>query len=70
METLKELSGYRAIYLGAIGDPRVKPGVLEKGVPSHHAFYLDQYINLRAGQAPGGVWTHLRIKRQRISISS
>ena len=29
-ETLKELSQYRAIFLGAIGDPRVKPGVLEK----------------------------------------
>ena len=29
-ETLKELSNYRAIYLGAIGDPRIKPGILEK----------------------------------------
>ncbi len=31
-ETLKELSAYPAIFLGAIGDPRVKPGILEKGV--------------------------------------
>ena len=41
-ETLKELSGYPAIYLGAIGDPRVKPGVLEKGVLLTMRFFLDQ----------------------------
>ena len=61
-ETLKELSGYRAIYLGAIGDPRVKPGVLEKGVLLTMRFYLDQYINLRPVKLLEGVWTPLKNK--------
>jgi 3-isopropylmalate dehydrogenase len=61
-ETLKELSGYRAIYLGAIGDPRVKPGVLEKGVLLTMRFYLDQYINLRPVKLLAGVWTPLKDK--------
>ena len=61
-ETLKELSGYRAIYLGAIGDPRVRPGVLEKGVLLTMRFYLDQYINLRPVRLLEGVWTPLKDK--------
>ena len=61
-ETLKELSGYPAIYLGAIGDPRVKPGVLEKGVLLTMRFYLDQYINLRPVKLLEGVWTPLKDK--------
>jgi isocitrate/isopropylmalate dehydrogenase len=61
-ETLKELSKYRAIYLGAIGDPRIKPGVLEKGVLLNMRFYFDQYINLRPVKLLGGVWTPLKDK--------
>ncbi|HOT06076.1 MAG: 3-isopropylmalate/3-methylmalate dehydrogenase [Methanosaeta sp. PtaB.Bin039] len=61
-ETLKELSGYRAIYLGAIGDPRVRPGVLEKGVLLAMRFYFDQYINLRPVKLLEGVWTPLKDK--------
>ncbi|MDD5069700.1 MAG: 3-isopropylmalate dehydrogenase [Candidatus Omnitrophica bacterium] len=44
---VKELGGFDSIYLGAIGDPRVKPGVLEKGILLRLRFELDQYINLR-----------------------
>jgi len=62
VETLKELSKYRAIYLGAIGDPRVKPGVLEKGVLLSMRFYLDQYVNLRPVKLLEGVWTPLKDK--------
>jgi 3-isopropylmalate dehydrogenase len=36
-----------AIYLGAIGHPDVKPGILEKGLLLRLRFELDQYINLR-----------------------
>jgi 3-isopropylmalate dehydrogenase len=61
-ETLKELSRYRAIYLGAIGDPRVKPGVLEKGVLLTMRFYLDQYVNLRPVKLLEGIWTPLKDK--------
>jgi len=32
---------------GAIGHPKVKPGILEKGIPLDDRFELDQYINLR-----------------------
>lgn len=44
---VKELSTYDSIYLGAIGHPDVKPGILEKGILLALRFALDQYINLR-----------------------
>jgi len=61
-ETLKDLSKYRAIYLGSIGDPRVKPGVLEKGVLLAMRFYFDQYVNLRPVKLLEGIWTPLKDK--------
>lgn len=45
--TLAELRKFKAIYLGAIGHPDVKPGVLEKGLLLRLRFELDEYINLR-----------------------
>ncbi|UCC94284.1 MAG: 3-isopropylmalate dehydrogenase [Candidatus Omnitrophota bacterium] len=47
VSVLQELKTVDAIYLGAIGDPRVKPGILEKGILLRLRFELDQYINLR-----------------------
>ncbi|MDD5668655.1 MAG: 3-isopropylmalate dehydrogenase [Candidatus Omnitrophica bacterium] len=44
---IRELKKYSAIYLGAIGHPEVKPGILETGVLLKLRFALDQYINLR-----------------------
>jgi 3-isopropylmalate dehydrogenase len=44
---LEQLRGFRAIYLGAIGHPEVKPGILETGILLRLRFELDQYINLR-----------------------
>ncbi|MBM3255040.1 MAG: 3-isopropylmalate dehydrogenase [Candidatus Omnitrophica bacterium] len=41
------LKEYSAIYLGAIGHPDVKPGILETGILLKLRFSLDQYINLR-----------------------
>jgi 3-isopropylmalate dehydrogenase len=46
-EDIEELKKYDAIYLGAIGHPEVKPGVLERGILLKLRFDLDQYINLR-----------------------
>jgi 3-isopropylmalate dehydrogenase len=46
-ETIGRLEGKAAILLGAMGDPRVKPGVLEKGVLLRLRFHFDQYVNLR-----------------------
>ncbi len=44
---IEELKKYDSIYLGAIGHPGVKPGILEKGILLTLRFRLDQYINLR-----------------------
>jgi 3-isopropylmalate dehydrogenase len=44
---IPELRKLDAIYLGAIGHPDVKPGILEKGLLLRLRFELDQYINLR-----------------------
>ncbi|MBU0615729.1 MAG: isocitrate/isopropylmalate dehydrogenase family protein [Nanoarchaeota archaeon] len=47
-DTLKEIKDTcKAIYLGALGDPRCKPGILEKGILLKTRFYFDQYVNLR-----------------------
>ncbi|HWQ44439.1 MAG TPA: isocitrate/isopropylmalate dehydrogenase family protein [Methanosarcina barkeri] len=61
-ETLKELSDYPAIYLGSIGDPRIAPGILEKGILLTARFYFDQYVNLRPIKLLDGVWTPLKDK--------
>ena len=50
-----ELKQYDAIYLGAIGHPDVKPGILEKGILLRLRFELDQYINLRPVKLYPGV---------------
>ncbi|MFN8148250.1 MAG: 3-isopropylmalate dehydrogenase [Candidatus Nanopelagicales bacterium] len=44
---LEELRGFDAILLGAIGDPSVPPGVLERGLLLKLRFELDHYLNLR-----------------------
>ena len=44
---VEELRKFPAILLGAIGHPRVKPGILEKGILLRLRFELEQYINLR-----------------------
>ena len=44
---IDELRKFKAIYLGAVGHPEVKPGILEKGILLRLRFELEQYINLR-----------------------
>lgn len=46
-EDIADLRKKDAIYFGAIGDPRVKPGILEQGVLLKMRAVFDQYINLR-----------------------
>ncbi len=41
----------QAVYFGAIGDPRVAPGVLEKGILIKMRTTFDQYINMRPSKA-------------------
>ena len=59
---LSELEGADAIYLGAIGHPDVKPGILEKGILLKLRFHLDQYVNLRPVKLYEGVDTPLKDK--------
>jgi 3-isopropylmalate dehydrogenase len=46
-DDIAALKTHDAIYLGAVGDPKVVPGILEKGLLLRLRFELDQYINLR-----------------------
>ena len=59
---VSELRAFDAIYLGAIGHPDVKPGILEKGILLRLRFELDQYINLRPVKLYPGVETPLKNK--------
>jgi len=59
---LKEMEDMDAIYLGAVGDPRVKPGILEKEILLKARFYFDQYINLRPIRLYKGVPCPLKDK--------
>ena len=59
---LEELRGLDAIYLGAIGHPDVKPGILEKGILLKVRFELDLYINLRPVKLYPGVPTPVKDK--------
>ena len=53
------LRRFDAMFLGAIGSPKVKPGILEKGILLKLRFELDQYINLRPVKLFPGVETPL-----------
>jgi 3-isopropylmalate dehydrogenase len=59
---LDQLSEMDAIYLGALGDPRVAPGVLEQGILLKLRFYFEQYINLRPVKLYPGVPCPLKNK--------
>ncbi|MCK9603662.1 MAG: 3-isopropylmalate dehydrogenase [Candidatus Omnitrophica bacterium] len=58
-----ELKKYNAIYLGAVGDPNVKPGIIETGVLLKLRFALDQYINLRPVKLYSSSYCPLKDKR-------
>jgi 3-isopropylmalate dehydrogenase len=56
---LEELRGSDAILLGAIGDPSVPSGVLERGLLLRIRFALDHHINLRPSKLHRGVLSPL-----------
>ncbi len=59
---IEEFKKFDAIYLGAIGHPDVKPGILEVGILLKLRFALDQYINLRPVKLYPNVETPLKDK--------
>ncbi len=58
-ETLEAIKGHDAILLGAIGDPTVPSGVLERGLLLKLRFALDHYVNLRPNKLYEGVTSPL-----------
>ncbi len=60
---LEEIKGHDAILLGAVGDPSVPSGVLERGLLLRLRFELDHYVNLRPVRLYPGVVTPLAAAR-------
>src|SRR5580693_7208894 len=60
---LEEIRGHDAILLGAVGDPSVPSGVLERGLLLRLRFELDQYVNLRPVRLYPGVASPLASTR-------
>ena len=56
---LEELRGHDAILLGAVGDPTVPSGVLERGLLLAMRFALDHHVNLRPARLYPGVASSL-----------
>ncbi len=59
-DDLTTLGGHDAILFGAIGDPRVAPGVLERGLILHLRSMLKQAVNLRPVRLYPGVISPVR----------
>ncbi len=60
---LANLKKFDAIFLGAIGHPDVKPGILEQGILLKTRFGLDQYINLRPVKLYSSAFCPLKDKK-------
>jgi len=60
---LEEIRGHDAILLGAVGDPGVPSGVLERGLLLKLRFAFDQYVNLRPVRLYPGVLSPLVLDR-------
>ena len=56
---LDELRKHDAILLGAVGDPGVPPGILERGLLLRLRFELDHHVNLRPARLYDGVTSPL-----------
>jgi len=56
---MEEIRGHDAILLGAVGDPSVPPGVLERGLLLKLRFGFDHHVNLRPVKLYPGVATPL-----------
>ncbi len=61
-DAIEQIKEYQAIFLGAIGHPQVRPGILEQGILLRLRFDLDQYINLRPVKLYPGIDSPLKGK--------
>ena len=58
-ETMADIAKNDVILLGAVGDPTVPSGVLERGLLLTLRFAFDQYVNLRPAILRAGVTSPL-----------
>lgn len=65
---LMEMSECDVMMLGAIGDPAVKPGILERGILLTLRFFFDQYVNLRPAISFPGVPTPVPLTKRIDSV--
>ncbi|NLV81906.1 MAG: isocitrate/isopropylmalate dehydrogenase family protein [Synergistaceae bacterium] len=63
---MNEMEKCDAMLLGAIGDPRVKPGIMEQGILLALRFRFDQYVNLRPAFSLPKVKTPVDLKGTRM----
>ena len=63
---VEEMAKCDAMLLGAIGDPRVKPGIMEQGILLALRFRFDQYVNLRPAFSLPRVKTPVDLKGTRM----
>lgn len=61
-DAMASLAQHKAIYFGACGDPRVPPGILEKGLVIAIRKFCDQYVNLRPVKLLDGIEGPLKNK--------
>ncbi|MBM3722273.1 MAG: 3-isopropylmalate dehydrogenase [Actinobacteria bacterium] len=61
---LEELKAFDVILLGAVGDPSVPSGVLERGLLLKLRFTFDHYVNLRPAKLYPSVKSPLRTESQ------
>src|ERR1700690_59868 len=66
VSALAEIAGHDAILLGAVGDPEVPSGVLERGLLLRLRFEFDQYVNLRPVRLYPGVASPLSGQRSQL----
>lgn len=63
---IAEMGEHAAMLLGAIGDPAVKPGILERGILLTLRFVFDQYVNLRPAVSWPNVPTPVPLNGERM----
>ncbi|MCE5202040.1 MAG: isocitrate/isopropylmalate dehydrogenase family protein [Synergistaceae bacterium] len=65
-DMIEEMSKCDVMLLGAIGDPKVRPGILERGILLELRFRFDQYVNLRPALSLPRVSTPVPLGGKRI----
>ncbi|MDR2352452.1 MAG: isocitrate/isopropylmalate dehydrogenase family protein [Deltaproteobacteria bacterium] len=60
-DAFQKLSDNQALLLGAVGDPKVPPGILEQDLLLNLRFYFDQFLNLRPAKSYEGAFIPVKL---------